>query len=114
MNIAEIAEVCHEVNRAYCQAIGDNSQPTWGNAPNWQKESAVMGVTFHLENPDAGPEGSHKSWLAQKEKDGWTYGLVKDPERKEHPCFVPFNELPQAQQAKDYIFTAIVHSLKAT
>jgi hypothetical protein len=26
-NIIEIAEVCHNVNKAYCEALGDMSQP---------------------------------------------------------------------------------------
>jgi hypothetical protein len=28
-----IARACHEVNRAYCQALGDNSQPAWEDGP---------------------------------------------------------------------------------
>ena len=31
-------------NRAYCQMIGDNSQSTWEDAPEWQKQSARKGV----------------------------------------------------------------------
>jgi hypothetical protein len=111
MNIGDIARVCHEVNRAYCQSIGDNSQPAWKDAPEWQRTSAINGVSFHIDNPNAGPEGSHNSWLAEKERAGWKYGPTKDPEKKEHPCFKPYNELPQEQRAKDYIFTAIVHAL---
>jgi hypothetical protein len=107
----EVARVAHEVNRAYCQAIGDNSQPKWEDAPDWQKESAVKGVEFHAVNPNAGPEASHESWLEQKKQDGWKYGEVKDAEKKEHPCFVPFSELPKEQQAKDYLFRAVVHAL---
>lgn len=107
-----IARVCHEANRAYCQALGDNSQPTWEDAPQWQRDSAVAGVRFHLANPQAGPEASHESWLAQKEADGWVFGEQKDPEAKTHPCMVPFNELPPEQQAKDFIFRSIVHSMK--
>lgn len=107
----EIAKVCHEANRAYCQALGDNSQPPWGNAPDWQKASAVAGVKFHKSNPDAGPEASHESWMAQKVADGWTYGENKDPDAKTHPCIVPFDQLPREQQAKDFIFRAIVHAM---
>jgi hypothetical protein len=33
MEIEEIAKVAHEVNRAYCQALGDFSQPKWEDAP---------------------------------------------------------------------------------
>jgi len=112
MEILKIAEVAHEVNRAYCQALGDYSQPTWHDAPDWQRTSAVEGVKFHISNMDAGPEASHESWLTLKEKEGWKYGLVKDSEKKEHPCMVPFDQLPVDQQAKDFIFRAIVHVLK--
>ena len=106
-----VARVCHEVNRGYCAALGDLSQPTWFNAPQWQKDSAIAGVVFHREYPEAGPEASHESWLAQKKQDGWKYGPVKDAEKKEHPCCVPFHELRNEQQAKDFIFRAIVHAL---
>lgn len=105
-----IARTCHEANRAYCQAIGDNSQKPWDESPEWQKESARNGVLFHL-NGDHGPEASHESWLAEKRADGWKYGPVKNPETKEHPCFVPYSELPLEQKAKDYIFRAIVHAM---
>ena len=55
----DIATVAHELNKAYCESIGDNSQPTWEDAPEWQKSSAVNGVKFHLENPDASPSAIH-------------------------------------------------------
>jgi hypothetical protein len=112
MTVEEIAKVCHEVNKAYCEAIGDNSQPTWEDAPEWQKSSAIEGVTFHIANPTAGPDHSHISWMNQKTKEGWKYGPVKDADKKEHPCYVPYHELPKEQQAKDYLFRQIVHSLK--
>ena len=111
IKIDRIARVCHEVNRAYCQAIGDNSQPAWNDAPAWQRESARMGVDLHLMG-DFGPEASHISWMRQKQEEGWVYGAVKDPVKKEHPCMVPFAELPREQQAKDFIFRAVVHALR--
>lgn len=108
----QIAEVCHEVNRAYCEALGDASQPSWSEAPQWQKDSAMLGVDLHC-TKDVGPEASHVSWMAQKLVDGWTYGEVKDPEAKTHPCIMPFDQLPKEQQAKDFIFRAVVHALRA-
>lgn len=106
-----IARVCHEVNRAYCASIGDHSQLRWEDAPDWQKQSAVNGVSFTLASPDAKPSDSHVSWLAEKERDGWKYGPVKDPAKKEHPCFVPYDELPVEQRTKDYLFQAVVRAL---
>jgi hypothetical protein len=106
-----IARVAHEINRAYCQALGDHSQSEWEEATQWQRASAIHGVQFHLTNPDAGPEASHESWMTGKKADGWTRGPVKDPVAKQHPCMVPFAELPREQQAKDFLFRAVVHSL---
>ena len=111
MNIEDVAHICHESNRAYCETLGDQSQPPWSEAPDWQKESAVNGVTFHLSNPDALASHSHESWLKEKLESGWKYGAVKDPDKKEHPCCVPYEQLPPEQQAKDYLFRGIVHSL---
>ena len=111
MTIEEIAQVSHEINRAYCQSIGDHTQPTWDNAPKWQRESAWNGVKYHLDDPDALPSDSHNSWLKEKIEAGWKYGEVKDPEKKEHPCCVPFDRLPNEQKVKDYLFRQVAHSL---
>jgi len=110
--LENIAKVCHEANRAYCLSLGDDSQLSWEEAPDWQKQSAYNGVVFHYNNHNAGPEASHNSWYQEKELDGWLYGEVKDVENKKHPCMVPYDELPVEQKAKDYIFCAIVKSMK--
>jgi hypothetical protein len=112
MTVVDIARIAHEVNKAYCESIGDKSQPTWEAAPEWQRNSAIDGVHFHLQNPDAGPEASHQNWLDLKIKEGWKEGSIKDPATKTHPCCVPFNRLPKEQQTKDFLFRQVVHSLK--
>lgn len=108
LKVEDIAQVCHEANRAYCNSLGDTSQPAWGDAPDWQKQSAINGVKFHLEHPDATPDASHNSWLEEKRADGWKYGPVKDPAKKEHPCFVAYEQLPKEQQVKDQLFINVV------
>ena len=112
MNIKQIAEVAHETNRIYCQTIGDFSQPKWVDAPDWQKNSAINGVAFHFTNPCAGCAASHESWLKEKLADGWKYGKVKDPEKKEHPCCVPYDELSSEQKVKDALFVGVVRAMK--
>ena len=107
-----IASIAHAINAAYCASLGDTSQPAWADAPEWQQKSALAGVEMHLANPDATPEQSHESWLAQKLAEGWTYGPEKNVETKQHPCCVPYDQLPQEQKAKDYLFRAVVHALK--
>ena len=111
MKIEDIAKVSHEVNAAFCLAFGDYSQAPWEYAAKWQKESSINGVKFHIDNPKALPSHSHDSWLKEKEKNGWTYGEIKNYDKKTHPCMVPFEDLTDQQKAKDYIFRQIVHSL---
>jgi len=112
MKVILIASIAHAINAAYCMSLGDNSIPAWDDAPEQQRNSIIAGVEMHLANPDATPEQSHESWLAQKLADGWIYGEVKDPELKQHPCVLPYDELPPEQKAKDYLFRAVVHALK--
>jgi hypothetical protein len=107
--IEACARAAHEANRAYCIAIGDTSQLSWDEAPGWQKSSAVKGVVGVIDGN--GPQESHESWLREKEATGWKYGPVKDPEKKEHPCFVPYDELPTAQKMKDGIFVSVVRAM---
>lgn len=106
--IAGIAKVCHEANRAYCESIGDTTQLPWEIAAQWQRDSAIAGVKYAIENPDKGPEAQHESWSQAKYADGWVYGEVKDAEKKTHPCLVSYPELPVEQQKKDALFRAIV------
>lgn len=114
ITINEIARICHEANKTLCETQGDFSQSPWDEAPEWQRKSAINGVEFHVScnvRP-VPPSASHESWLREKEADGWKYGPVKDVEKKEHPCFVPYDQLPRQQQAKDYLFGAIVAALE--
>lgn len=109
--LVAIASICHEANRAFCKTLGDNSQPSWEDAPQWQKDSAIKGVELHAASEYSSASDSHESWYQEKEEQGWKYGPVKDVEKKEHPCFVYHHELPPEQQAKDFIFRNIVHAI---
>lgn len=111
MNIEGIAKTCHEANKALCEGLGDMSQVPWNEAPQWQKGSAIDGVRFNIRHPRAPASASHDNWLRDKKEAGWKYGAIKDPEKKEHPCFVPFKELPKEQQVKDHLFKSIVAAL---
>lgn len=107
MQIIQIARAAHEVNAAYCLSIGDDSQPGWNEAPSGKGTApwpvcSIASIT---------PTDSHNSWLKQKAEDGWSYGSVKDPELKKHPCFLPYEQLPPHQKTKDYLFQAVVDAL---
>lgn len=109
--VVNIASICHAANKALCESNDDMSQPTWEDAPDWQKASAINGVIFHLSG-DHGPEESHESWMREKIFNGWVYGPEKDAEKKTHPCIMPFEKLPFEHQMKDHLFASIVHAFK--
>lgn len=112
MNTEDIAKVCHQANKAFCEAIGDTSQKDWDAAEDWQRQSANTGVIFRINNPAAGEDAQHNSWMKEKVDAGWVHGEVKDADAKTHPCIVPFDQLPKEQQAKDKLFCGIVDALK--
>lgn len=105
------AHAAHEANRAYCIAIGDPSQPTWDDAPDWQRSSAINGVDIALDG--CSPAQSHEGWLREKEATGWVYGETKNVELKTHPCMVPHADLPSAQRLKDTIYITVVRAVAA-
>ena len=112
IEIVKIAMVCHEANKMWCEGNNDFSQKTWNEAEDWQKKSAISGVKFRFDNPDAKEHSQHNAWMEEKIKDGWVYGETKNPELKQHPCIVPFADLPKFQQQKDKLFCNIVDALK--
>ena len=110
--ILNIAIMCHQANKAWCELNGDTSQKDWYEAEDWQRESAINGVRFRLTNPTAGKDAQHNAWMEEKIEQGWKFGEVKDAEAKTHPCIVAFEELPEFQQKKDALFCSIVDALK--
>ena len=46
-------------------------------------------------------ENVHDTWAKGRVDDGWTYGPVRDDEKKLHPCLVPYADLPESEKAYD-------------
>lgn len=103
-----VARMAHEMVRAWCELNGDGSLKAWEDAPAWQRDSTTDTVRFFADNPSADDGAMHEAWLAQKQKAGWVFGPVKDAERKQHPCMVPFDQLPAEQQFKDRLLRMVI------
>ena len=41
------------------------------------------------------------AWAVGRMSEGWTYGPIKDEEKKENPLLVPYDELPESEKAYD-------------
>lgn len=111
MSPDKIAKVCHQVNKAACEAYGDHSQVDWDDAPEWQREAALHGVNDCIMGV-LSSESLHNSWMHKKIEDGWKWGPIKNPAAKEHPDLVPYEQLPVSAKLKDYLFKEIVQTLK--
>lgn len=112
LSYEQIAEVCHENNRAYCHAFGDYSNPPWRMLTPEQQATTISGVAFHVGNPDASAAASHENWMKDKLERGWKHGIVKDLIKKEHPNLVPYGKLSNQERAKDVVFSNLVTVLK--
>jgi len=53
---------------------------------------------------------AHENWAKQRLSEGWKYGEKRDDARKEHPCLVPYGELPESE--KEYDRTMAIETLK--
>lgn len=42
----------------------------------------------------------HEVWAKHRMSEGWTYGPVRDDTKKETPCMLPYEDLPESE--KDY------------
>lgn len=112
MTPKQIAEVCHEANRAITKHTKDVPlQPSWDSAPDEMKESAVHGVEWRLKNLDAPAAKQHEEWMRHKLAEGWKLGPTKDPVAKTHPALIPYDQLSADVRSKDAVFTNIIRAL---
>jgi len=43
----------------------------------------------------------HDVWARTRLDQGWRYGPHRDDARREHPCLVPFDDLPESEKEYD-------------
>ena len=48
-------------------------------------------------------ENVHDNWALARIESGWTYGDVRDDEKKTTPCLVPYGELSEKEKEYDRI-----------
>ncbi len=46
-------------------------------------------------------ENAHELWARERIKQGWKHGPHRNDENKEHPCLVPYADLPEHEKVHD-------------
>ena len=46
-------------------------------------------------------KNTHEVWSAGRIRDGWSYGEMRDDDKKTHPCLVPYEELSESEKEYD-------------
>lgn len=78
--------------------------------PNPIDTSSINLPSNLLELTEKIAENVHEVWSQNRIKDGWKYGEVRNDERKETPCLIPYNELPESE--KEYDRNTALETLK--
>lgn len=55
-------------------------------------------------------ENVHDVWAASRIAEGWTWGIERNDTLKQHPCLVPYSELPETE--KEYDRKTAIQTLK--
>jgi hypothetical protein len=110
-DIEHIARVAHEALRAWKTAIGQPPGPSWDEAEDWAHVSSREAVAFRIANPSAPASAEHDRWMKERKAAGWTYGPVRDDEKKIHPLLVGYAHLPLEERKKDALILAVIDAL---
>ena len=87
-----------------------NSQAIHTYAPRPVDTSDIRLSPELLELTEQIAANVHDVWAAGRMAEGWKYGRERDDERKEHPCLLPYNELPENE--KEYDRNTAMETLK--
>ena len=83
----------------------NTNEPKPIDTSNIQLPDEILELTEQL------AENAHYIWVRQRISDRWAYGPERNDERKEHPCLVPYADLPETE--KEYDRRAAIETLKA-
>lgn len=70
--------------------------------------------TEHLKITELLAKNTHELWSTQRLADGWKYGPQRDDAKKQHPCLVPYEDLPESEKEYDRaISVGVIETLLA-
>jgi hypothetical protein len=80
-------------------------QPTLIDTRNIELASEIQPLIERL------AEHNHDLWAKQRIAEGWRLGPQRNGQKKEHPCLIPYSDLPESE--KEYERIAAIGTLTA-
>lgn len=85
--------------------FGTSDAPSIDQPPTYQPNpvdtSDVALPEERIELSEKIAENVHDVWATGRIAEGWTYGEFKNEELLQHPCLIPYSELPESEKAYD-------------
>lgn len=85
----------HQITTVMNNQTSNNYTPTPADTTNIQLPEELMALA------EAISKNVHEVWAQNRIKEGWTYGPVRDDEKRQTPCLVPYDQLPEEEKAYD-------------
>ena len=85
----------HQIITIMIDQTSNNYTPTPVDTTNIQLPEELMALA------EAISKNVHEVWAQNRIQEGWTYGPVRDDQKRQTPCLVPYDQLPEEEKAYD-------------
>ena len=85
----------HQIITIMIDQTCNNYTPTPVDTTNIQLPEELMALA------EAISKNVHEVWAQNRIREGWTYGPVRDDQKRQTPCLVPYDQLPEEEKAYD-------------
>ena len=70
-------------------------EPAPADLSDIELDASLLELTEHI------AKNVHENWAQGRLDEGWVYGLERDDAKKQTPCLVPYEELPENEKEFD-------------
>ena len=85
----------HQITTIMNNQTCNNYTPTPVDTGNVQLPKELMALA------EAISKNVHEVWAQNRMNEGWTYGPVRDDQKRQTPCLVPYEQLSEEEKAYD-------------
>ena len=110
IKIIDIAEMAHELHLSLCKKMGMDTQHKWATIDPDHMVILINGITGILMGMSKNAEESHNMFVANKGKQGWSFGITYSLTDKTNPRLCNWENLSGEDKIKETVFFNFVSS----